>query len=110
MGVPSIRDVVIVPFPFSDLSQTKVRPAVCLADANLGDWILCQITSNPYGDPTALSISAADFEAGGLQSHSFARPAKLFTAHQGAIIRTVGKLKQNSFQRLVDAVVAVIRP
>lgn len=33
MVAPSAGDVVLVPFPFSDLSQTKVRPAVCLADA-----------------------------------------------------------------------------
>jgi mRNA interferase MazF len=110
MGVPAIREIVLVPFPFSDLSQTKVRPAVCLADAKLGDWILCQITSSPYGDPTALSISASDFESGGLQTHSYARPAKLFTAHHTTILRTVGKLRQKYFQGLLDAVVAVIRP
>jgi hypothetical protein len=46
---PSTGDVVLVPFPFSDLSQTKVRPADCLADAGRGDWILCQVTSNSYG-------------------------------------------------------------
>jgi mRNA interferase MazF len=32
--------IVLVPFPFSDLSNTKLRPAVVLADAGLGDWIL----------------------------------------------------------------------
>ena len=40
--------------PFSDLSQSKVRPVVCLADAGRGDWVLCQITSSPYGDPAAV--------------------------------------------------------
>ena len=38
--------VVLVDFPFSDLSQTKLRPAVVLAQANRQDWFLCQITSN----------------------------------------------------------------
>jgi mRNA interferase MazF len=69
-----------------------------LADANLGDWILCQVTSSPYGDPQALSISAAEFESGGLAVHSYARPAKLFTAHQSSIIRTVGTLHKAYFQ------------
>ena len=36
--------VVLVRFPFSDLSQTKLRPAVVLADAGRGDWILCQVS------------------------------------------------------------------
>jgi mRNA interferase MazF len=40
----------MVPFPFSDLSQSRLRPAIVLADAARGDWILCQVTSNPYAD------------------------------------------------------------
>ena len=35
----------MVRFPFSDLSQTKLRPAVVLADAGRGDWILFQVTT-----------------------------------------------------------------
>ncbi len=80
MGVSTIGAVVLVPFPFSDLSQTKVRPAVCLADAGRGDWILCQITSNPYGDPDAIKLSSADFTRGSLNLTSYVRPGKLFTA------------------------------
>ena len=46
--------VVLVRFPFSDLSQTKLRPAVVLANAGRGDWILCQVTSKPYADSAAV--------------------------------------------------------
>ena len=46
--------VVLVRFPFSDLSSSKLRPAVVLAHAGGVDWILCQVTSNPYGDSTAV--------------------------------------------------------
>ena len=42
--------MVLVRFPFSDLSQSKLRPAVVLANAGRGDQILCQITSKRYGD------------------------------------------------------------
>lgn len=49
MVAPAIGSVVLVPFPFSNLSQSKLRPAVCLADAGRRDWVLCQITSNRYG-------------------------------------------------------------
>src|SRR5688572_10075829 len=84
------RDVDLVPFPFSDLSQAKVRPAFCLADAGRGDWVLCQITSSPYGDPAAIRLDAGDFASGGLLVSSFARPGKLFTAHAGLMVRLVG--------------------
>ncbi len=49
MVTPATRAVVSVRFPFSDLSQTKLRPAVILADAGRDDWMLCQVTSKPYG-------------------------------------------------------------
>jgi mRNA interferase MazF len=110
MGTPAAGEVVLVPFPFSDLSQSKVRPAVCLADAGQGDWILCQITSNPYGDPLAEPLDAPDSDTGGLLVASFARPGKLFTANETLFVRSVGRLNAGALQRLLDAVVAVLRP
>lgn len=53
MVAPARGSVVLVPFPFSDLSQAKRRPAVVLAAAERGDWILCQVTSQPYADARA---------------------------------------------------------
>jgi mRNA interferase MazF len=59
VGAPSKGSVVLVPFPFSDLSQAKYRPAVVLAAAGKGDWVLCQVTSNAYGDEKAIRIGGA---------------------------------------------------
>lgn len=110
MGPLAAGDVVLVPFPFSDLSEAKLRPAVCLADAGRGDWVLCQVTSNPHGDPAAVPLVAADFASGSLQLDSFARPGKLFTASRGLVVRSVGRLNPAAFDRLLDAVVALFRP
>ncbi len=110
MVAPSAGEVVLVPFPFSDLSQSKVRPAVCLADAGLGDWVLCQITSSAYSDPAAVPLDAADFASGGLLVASYARPGKLFTAHAGLFVRSVGVLTPVALSRVLAAVVAVIQP
>jgi len=107
---PAAGEVVLVPFPFSDLSQSKVRPGVCLADAGRGDWVLCQITSNPYGDPAAVPLDAPDFASGGLLVGSFARPGKLFTAHAALMVRSVGVLTQAAFARVLSAVVAILQP
>jgi mRNA interferase MazF len=100
----------LVPFPFSDLSQAKVRPAVCLADAGRGDWVLCQITSSPYGDPAAIPLDAPDFTSGGLLIASVARPGKLFTAHAGLLIRSVGVGTSAAFGRGLSAVLGVLQP
>jgi mRNA interferase MazF len=107
---PTAGEVVLVPFPFSDLSQSKVRPAVSLADAGRGDWVLCQITSSPYGDAAAIPLDAPDFASGGLLVASFARPGKLFTAHAGLMVRSVGLLTPGAFGRVLSAVVALLQP
>jgi len=110
MGTPAIGEVVLVTFPFSGLSSAKLPPAVCLADAGRSDWVLCQITSNAYGDPAALPLGSPDFSSGGLLVASFARPGKLFTASQSLITKSVGKLTDAAFNAILDAVVSVLRP
>ena len=109
MVTPSAGVVVLVPFPFSDLSQSKLRPALVLADAGRDDWILCQITSNPYSDPRAIVLTDDDFQTGALRLVSYARPGKLFTANQSLMVTSVGHLKNNSFTHIVEAVVNLIR-
>jgi mRNA interferase MazF len=100
---------VLVPFPFSDLSNSKLRPAVVLGDAGRGDWVLCQITSKPYADPLAIELDNNSFASGSLQVVSYARPGKLFTANQTLIVRRVGTLKADTLRQIVDAVVALLR-
>ncbi len=97
------RSVVLVPFPFSDLSTRKLRPALVLADAGRGDWLLCQITSKPYGDPVAVELAAADFDVGGLQIVSQARPLKLFTAHESLLRGVAGVLSSQAHARVLAA-------
>jgi mRNA interferase MazF len=104
MVIPSAGSVVLVPFPFSDLTQAKLRPALVLASADRGDWVLCQVTSKPYGDAHAEQLSTSDFASGGLRLVSYARPGKLFTAHESLITAEVGRLHPLAFQRVRDAV------
>jgi hypothetical protein len=101
--------VVFVRFPFSDLSATKLRPAAVLARSGGVDWVLCQVTSNPYGDPAAVPLTSASFASGGLGRDSVARPGKLFTASQALFVRVAGQLTPIAHRELVDRVVAVLR-
>jgi mRNA interferase MazF len=100
--------VALVPFPFSDLSQAKLRPALALADAGRGDWILCQITSNPYGDSQVVTLSNDSFVTGSLRVVSYAQPGKLFTAHHSLIIAQVGSLIAEVFNQLIEAVISLL--
>lgn len=109
MVAPTAGAVVLVRFPFSDLSQTKLRPAVMLTDAGRGDWILCQVTSKPYGDSRAIKLEDSGFARGSLRVLSYARPGKLFTANLDLIVSEVATLKSQSLKQVVDAVVDLLR-
>ncbi|WP_309711549.1 type II toxin-antitoxin system PemK/MazF family toxin [Pseudolysinimonas sp.] len=92
MGAPAVGDVVLVPFPFSDLTGHKLRPAFVAANAEHGDLILCQITSRPWGHRSAVTVSGSDVAASGLARESYLRPDKLFTADARLIVRRIGSL------------------
>ncbi len=101
--------IIVVPFPFSDLSAQKYRPALILADAGREDWVLCQITSNPFSDPHAIELNQDAFSSGSLQRISYARPGKLFTASSSLFTAPAGVLQPAILQQVLDAVVAMLR-
>jgi mRNA interferase MazF len=105
---PAAQTIVLVQFPFSDLSATKLRPALILAAAGRGDWILCQITSNAYADTTAVPMDDTDFASGSLQRASFARPGKLFTASTTLMVAELGRLQPAKHRQIVAAVVTLL--
>ncbi len=109
MGPFAAGQVVLLAFPFSDLSRSKLRPALLLAAAGRGDWIACQITSNPYADPRAIPLAEAAFVTGGLRRPSFARPGKLFTAHDSLTESVAGTLHPAVLAEVRNAVVALIQ-
>src|SRR3954470_6865904 len=103
-------EIVVVPFPFTDLSSAKVRPALVLASLSRGDVILCQITSRAAGHPEAIPILAADFEPGGaLNRASFALPHRVVTANEVCVRRAVARLKPAKLQQIRERVCATIR-
>jgi mRNA interferase MazF len=104
MEAPAAGSVILIPFPFSDLSQSKIRPALVLANAERGDWILCQITSKPYADQRAVRLDEGDFASGGLELTSYLRPGKLFTANEALMIETVGQLRPDKSRTILKAV------
>ncbi|MDO8141348.1 MAG: type II toxin-antitoxin system PemK/MazF family toxin, partial [Candidatus Brocadiales bacterium] len=73
-------DIVVVPFPFSNLTQSQRRPALVIATLEGDDLILCQITSKTIKDNYSISLDDRDFETGSLKQPSNLRPNRLFTA------------------------------
>jgi mRNA interferase MazF len=95
-------DVVVLPFPFSDLSEAKKRPALVVATLKGNNLILCQITSQRRDDEDAVGLRIKDFEKGKLNLDSFIMPDKLFTAEDSIIEYLAGKLKKEKIKEVQD--------
>lgn len=102
-------DVVVLPFPFSNLAASKRRPAVVIAALEPhDDVILCMITSRSTTDSSAVPISQIDFTTGGLPHDSNVRPNRLFTAEASIILRTAGKLTPEKVDGVVAEIVRIV--
>jgi len=101
-------DIVIVPFPFSDLSQSKRRPALVIATLRGDDLILCQITSQNLTDSYAVAVNNNDFETGSLNKPSNIRPNRIFTADQSIILSIAGHLKSTKTNQAIAKVIEII--
>ena len=104
MGEISVADIVFVSFPFSDLSRSKLRPALVLAYAQREDWILCQITSKAYNDNNAIRIDETDYIRGSLEFISYIRCGKLFTANTQIIHKNVASINAAKHQKVIHAI------
>ena len=93
--------VVLVAFPFDDLSGSKVRPAVCLTDVVgvHGHVVLAFITSAVPTrlEPTdvVLDPGSADFARSGLKVRSALRLHRVVTVSATIIQRQLGELAPN---------------
>lgn len=101
-------DVVVAPFPFSDLSAAKRRPALVIATLTGDDVILCQITSKSVADSYAIPIVSTDFASGSLPQDSNVRPNRLFTADANIILYRAGILTSSKVQEVVAKIIQIV--
>jgi len=102
-------EVVVVPFPFSDLTQARRRPSLVVAELQGDDLVLCQITSQAIRDSYALSLESSDFASGSLNQPSNIRPNRLFTADSRIVLYSVGHLESAKLEAVVDKIVEILR-
>ena len=103
-------DIVVLNFPFSDLTGTKRRPALVIADLDGDDIILCQITSQAKTDRYTVKLQNEDFVDGKLNVQSVVRPNKIFTADSSLILYTVCKISGEKTDIIIKSVIDIINP
>ena len=102
-------DVVVVPFPFSDLSGNKKRPALVLTDLSGDDMIICQITSKPADDMFAQPLISKDFVSGSLHTSSYIRPLRVFTVDKHIVFRKIGQITSERMDKVIDAIIFTLK-
>lgn len=101
-------DIVLVPFPFTDLSRTKLRPAVVLwVDPLRPDITVCFISSKQLNevscDEVVLTPEDPEFTQTGLKVASKIRVTKIVTLDRQLLQRQLGSLGQQQLQQLNEA-------
>ena len=101
-------DIVVLPFPFSDLSSAKKRPAIIIATLETEDIILCPITSTKRNDRYDVDINTNHFKEGNLKNASSIRPNRLFTADKKIILYKAGAIKMSKLKEVENKIVEII--
>jgi mRNA interferase MazF len=109
--VHSFGDVVLVPFPFTDQSGAKKRPAVIVSGKgyNTGrrDLVIMAITSQVRQPLGVAEAPLGDWQAAGLIKPSVLKPV-FTTIEQGLVVRTMGKLSAGDLRALREAIAQAI--
>lgn len=108
MERPRAGSVVVVPFPFSNLAEAKLRPALVLASLPHDDLVCCQITSRPYHD-FSIPLDASDYALGGLPLPSYVRPTRLVTLDVDLVRGHPGIVSEAKLNDVLEALVTVLR-
>ena len=97
-------EIVVVPFPFSNLSNVKQRPVLILSKSKdisrSEDIVTCGITSNLKDSKNSVLIENSNLEKGVIPMKSRIKIDKLFTIDKRIIIKKVARLNEDSFLKV----------
>jgi mRNA interferase MazF len=104
-------DVVLVPFPFTNQTASKQRPAVIISSRAYGlerpDLMLMAVTSQLHPTPALGEVWLRDWQGAGLLKPSAVKPV-IATLEQGLVIRSLGALDpedQDALRRAISQII-----
>lgn len=102
-------DIVLFPFPFTDLTDRKIRPCLVLSEEMRQDILLCQITSKRgTGDAFSIDLEKTETVGGSLEIDSYIRANMIFTAEKTQILRKVCRIGEGKYQQVVAMITSII--
>ena len=115
MSIYKQRDIVLVPFPFSDLSNQKVRPVLILSNNEYNklsaDVLVCGLTANLKPSPYSIIIEVTDVEESGTLKHkSKVKADAVVSLEQSLLVKRIARLKLPVFKLVVAQIEDLIKP
>ncbi len=104
-------DIVLMNFPYTDLSKTKLRPALVLSNKkyNTKKNLLLSAISTKKGDKNfAIALKNKDIEEGELLKESYIRLHNIFTLEKRLIIKKIGKVKKEKCEIIMQKIISFI--
>jgi len=102
-------ELVLFPFPYTDLTNRKLRPCLVLSNEMGEDILLCQITSKKIRkDKYTVEIKKDETTEGSLQIDSYIRSNMIFTAYKSQIQRKICKIKDKHYKKVTGIINNII--
>jgi len=109
MGTLAKGDIVLFPFPYTDLSTRKLRPCLVISDEMKEDVILCQITSQRIvKDRYSIELKQRETIGGSLQVDSYIRANMIFTATRRQILKKVCSAPDSTYKKVTESILEII--
>ncbi len=102
-------DVIVINFPFSNLTEFKPRPVLVIKVPKGGDLIVNQITGKSQETSVEVSVTKDDFKQGGLRIDSYLRLDKIFSIEKFLIKYKIGSLKPKKFDEIINKIISFLK-
>ena len=111
--MPDQRDLLLVPFPFSDQSGRKVRPVIVISNKEFNDHsedlLVIGVTSNISKDKYTLSLTNEGLEEGNLITNCCIKVENILKLDKELVIKKIGKIKKEKFKGVLGIILKIIK-
>lgn len=105
------KDIVLLPFPFSDLQGSKVRPALVVSNdifnRKSDDCIMVPLTTVIKDEPYSIVIEQRDLKSGSIPMTSRVRADKLFSVEKKLVLKNIGTINDAVFAKVKQEILPI---
>ncbi len=103
------KDIILVPFPFSELTYAKKRPALILASIPTRNELICMMLTSTKDTDPAVDIPINNLAGTGLPKPTVARISRLFTLKSSIVNKKIGRINVFEFNTITDKLIQLLK-